>query len=122
MDTRNITREVRLKRWADVINERNASGKTIKLFCEEQNICAKTYYYWQRQLREAAVERMPLRLAEPARGIVPSGWAKADSGGDARNAKGRVLPIEIGGCRVMADADTDAELLAKVCRVLASLC
>jgi hypothetical protein len=31
------------------------------------------------------------------------------------------LPIEIGRCRVLADPGTDEGLLAKVCRVLASL-
>ena len=54
MDTRNITREVRLRHWATLINEKNDSGKTIKAFCEGHGLRPKTYHYWQRKLREAA--------------------------------------------------------------------
>jgi transposase-like protein len=54
MSTRSITREVRLKHWASLINERLSSGKTVAKFCEEHEICVKTYYYWLKQVREAA--------------------------------------------------------------------
>jgi len=58
MNTRQMTREIRLGHWRKLINERNASGKTIAEFCEEQEISPKMYYYWQRQLREAAYQEI----------------------------------------------------------------
>ena len=54
MNTRQMTRDIRLGHWRKLINERNASGKTIAKFCEEQEISPKMYYYWQRKLRESA--------------------------------------------------------------------
>ena len=58
MDTRKMTHDLRLGYWADLLRKRRESGKTIRLFCRENGINEKTWYYWQRRLREAAGERM----------------------------------------------------------------
>ena len=38
MDTREITKEYRLSQWAEIIQARNESGKSIKEFCENNGI------------------------------------------------------------------------------------
>jgi putative transposase len=113
INTREIAAGYRLGHWAEIVRERSESGLTIKAFCESAGLHENTYFYWQRKLRESACE-MTVAGALPA----PGGWTAAVPTTDAVS---RTLPIEIGKCRVLADRDTDEKLLAKVCRVLASL-
>jgi len=58
MDVQRVTHEIRLQQWAGVIKECHGSGKTIRRWCEEQGISTKSYYYWQRKLREAACREL----------------------------------------------------------------
>jgi putative transposase len=112
INTREIAAEYRLEHWAGVIRERSESGLTIKAFCESAGLHPNSYFYWQRKLREAACR-------EPAGALpLPSGWTAAVP---SQMCAPMTLPIEIGKCRVIADQNTDEGLLAKVCRVLASL-
>jgi putative transposase len=106
------------------MRERAESGLTIKAYCETAGIHANTYYYWQRKLREAAGEELKAQQAAgtaptPDALPTPSGWALATAG-EATAAS--ALTVEIGKIRVQVGADTDERLLAKVCRVLATLC
>ena len=105
MNTRKVAAEFRLAHWSQVMNERKQSGLSIRTFCEQTGIKEKTYYYWQRKLREAVC----LELL-------------TGSQNDPLKVDGDTLPIEINGCRVFANADTDPELLKKTCMVLMSLC
>jgi len=125
MNTREIAKEYRLSHWAEILHERNASGKSIRAYCESVRICENVYYYWQRKLREAACTELEARTQErPAedgvRSLVPNGWAVCESANE-REKKESVM-IEIGKCRVLVDTETDTELLGKVCRTLMSLC
>ena len=114
VNTREIAAEYRLAHWAGIIKERVESGLTVKAFCESAGVHPNSYFYWQRKLREAACAKMPEATTLP----VPCGWAAVAPA--AANVSG-TLPIEVGKCRIMANCDTDERLLAKVCRVLASL-
>ena len=58
MDTREMAQEVRLANWAGILRARRDSGLTVRCYCREQGINEKTYYYWQRRLRETACERL----------------------------------------------------------------
>lgn len=54
MDVQKITHEYRLKQWTQVIADCRRSGKTVKTWCEENNINSKSYYYWLKRVRIAA--------------------------------------------------------------------
>lgn len=112
VNTREIAAGYRLEHWAGVVRERAGSGLTVKAFCESAGMHQNTYFYWQRKLRGAACETLPAG-ALPA----PGGWAAAVPVA----VPAQTLAVEIGKCRVLADTDTDERLLAKACRVLASL-
>ena len=58
MGTKEMTRQVRISHWIGVIREQHASGQTKRSWCRENGIGEKTYYYWQRKIREAACEQM----------------------------------------------------------------
>lgn len=41
-----------LNEWQQIIRDRNDSGKTIKAYCEENNIPERRYYYWLQKIRQ----------------------------------------------------------------------
>ena len=124
MNTRAIATEYRLVQWGQAMQERIASGESIKEFCQGRGISRNTYFYWQRKLRELACrELLPVAKEEPGSTReypAPKGWALCEVVEEVK-AEGE-LTIEIGGCRVLANRDIDPELLLKVCWVLKSLC
>jgi len=137
VNTRYIAEELRMSHWAGIMRNRQESGLSIRAYCETAGFHENVYYYWQRKLREAACKVLSDKTSElifkpqneavkDDKSIVPSdpraphGWAICEA--TETKEKGKSLPIEIGGCRVLADSDVNPELLAKVCRVLLSLC
>jgi len=53
---RTVKRKMRLNEWTNIIEERIQSGKTVDLWCWEHGVSRNMYYYWQRLVREAAIE------------------------------------------------------------------
>ena len=49
-----VKREYQLQLWSSMIQERQASGLSIKNWCAERGLSENTYYYRLRKLREAA--------------------------------------------------------------------
>lgn len=117
MNTQKVTSEYRMSQWAQVLQTRLDSGQSIQDFCQSSGISRNTFFYWQRKLREAACTE--LAKVEGLRGVVPEGWMRLES--DQKLYCEEALTIEISNCRVMVNAQTNLELLHKVCRVLRSL-
>lgn len=117
MDIQKIAVEYRLSRWAQVIQTRLDSGQNVKDFCQTEGISKNAYFYWQRKLRKVACTE--LAKTKDPKNIVPSGWMQLKPE-QAQHAK-EFLEIEINGCHVTVNAQTDPELLKKVCRTLRSL-
>lgn len=117
MDTQKVAAEYRLSQWAQVIQARLDSGQSVKDFCQTAGISRNAYFYWQKKLREAACTE--LSKTEEPRNIVPSGWMQLTPK-QAQHTK-ESLDIEINGCHVTVNAQTEPELLKKVCRTLRSL-
>lgn len=67
MDTRAMAREVRLNYWTGILQGRAESGQTVRGYCEANGINEKSYYYWQRRLREAACETLSVQRGEMSR-------------------------------------------------------
>ena len=125
MDTREIAAQYRLAHWSKIIRERQESGQNIKTFCESAGIHPNSYYYWQRKLRTVASQELATMAQKEANGtdkfLVPSGWAVCEAKTAETTNNEKPLTIQIGDCRVLANADVDTELLLKVCRVLVRL-
>lgn len=51
-----VRNNLRLQSWSEVIREKQESGLTNREFCARQGISEKTYYYWLRKVRAAALE------------------------------------------------------------------
>ena len=137
INMREVASEYRLSNWAGVIRERNASGMSIKAYCESIGIRPNVYFYWQRKLREAACkELLPAALTDAdiskARNnsieqtqSMPRqapGWAVCEIAVPSTTPVTREVIIEIGKSRVSASVGTDLEHLSNICRMLMSLC
>jgi len=116
-DTQKIAAQFRLSGWGEAVKERIASGQTVRAFCKAQGISKNTYYYRQKKVREAACAAM-VRSREPEAALAPSGWTRL---AEVAPALESFLTVEIGGCQIMVNAETDLALLAKVCGALKSL-
>jgi len=114
-----MTSEYRLSQWAEIMRRRLESGLNIKVFCEREGLKTDRYHYWQRKLRDATAELMPI---EAKKATVPAGWTQINTTVENSTPTGTVMAVEIGKCRVSVDNMTDMELLSKVCKALALIC
>ena len=117
MDIQKVTAEYRRTQWMQVIQERQCSGLSIKDFCQEKGISKHAYFYWQRQIRKAACMELSKRKEETAVSCVPDGWVQLPQ----NQAIKSTLGIEVAGCLITVNTETDPELLKKVCRILRAL-
>lgn len=117
MDIKQTTEAYRLSQWAETMKAFRASGKTIRAFCEEAGIRRHAFFYWQRKLRGLACTEL---ARMDAQGIVPSGWLQLPSQGTMTTAASQ-LTVEVSGCRIAVNSETNPELLLAVCRTLRSL-
>ena len=49
---------MRLQEWSEQIKARNASGLSVKQWCEENGINVKTYYLHQRRVQEELLDKL----------------------------------------------------------------
>jgi hypothetical protein len=63
--------EFRLRQWTQIIKTCQASGMTVVAWCSQNNVNAKTYYYWLRRIRSKACESGMLVKQENEQQIVP---------------------------------------------------
>ena len=57
-----VRNDLRLQSWTEVIRAKQESGLTNREFCAQHGIAEKTYYYWLRKVRQAALECAPPEL------------------------------------------------------------
>ena len=96
----------RMEQWKQIIQDCQKSGLSNKAYCQEQGISEKTYYYWLRKLRTAAVEQAAPEIMELEPEV------------DERR---EVLYIRYGGAELTLPAETDIEAIAAVLRSLQQL-
>ena len=69
MTVKEVTHAYHLQRWAELIADCKSSGKSIASWCSEQGVNTKTYYYWQRRVREKALGQMTARRAQSVQSV-----------------------------------------------------
>jgi hypothetical protein len=137
MTGREVKTQYHVKEWAEKFSARARSGQTVKAWCAENGVNIRKYYYWLRKVRDFAAQMMSAAggetlAAESSKELVPQTGETTELGVPAGFAlvvppecstnSAKSLPIEIGKFRVLAEADTDPELLKSVCKVLVTLC
>ena len=131
VNTREVAAEYRLSHWAQIVQERNKSGSSIRAYCKQLGICENTYFYWQRRLRQAACEELSkyeggqksvtqpsfveIEVAELP--VLPV--MRAPSSPESTPGK---LHIKAGGVQITADSTYPPEQLAALLRELRRPC
>ena len=65
MTSKEATHLYRLQQWGEAVKDCKSSGKTVAAWCSEQGISKKTYYNWQKIVRDAACKKLTLRQEAP---------------------------------------------------------
>ena len=97
--------EYRAQNWAMVIQECSDSGLSNREFCRQRGISEKSFYYWQRKLRQQIVE-----AASPQ--LVPL---------EPVTASDDLLQIQYRGAELKLPAGVDMDAVASLLRSLQSL-
>jgi transposase-like protein len=118
VNTREIAVEYRLSHWAEIMRRRVESGLNIKAYCEEEGIHQNVYHYWQRKLREAAVNELLPAAIEPEKTEASGKWLEVKVAEGLVSEKKGSITVEMRGCRIAVDEETDMELLAKIHKAL----
>ena len=61
MNVQEVRDHVRIQEWVELIKERNASGMTIREWCESKGLSENQYYYWLRKIRRTACTTLESR-------------------------------------------------------------
>jgi len=121
-NTREIAAEYRLTHWAQIMQDRNASGLSIKSYCETKGIHENVYHYWQRKLRAAAYE---LATNQPqATELLVPGFTEVklvESGEPSIQTSGQIC-IEYEGYKITADSGYPPESLTTLLKALMQPC
>ena len=127
MNTRDMAAEYRMVHWAQIMQERQESKQNVKNYCEQNGIRENTYYYWQKKLREAALQEIGTLPVEQS-SLKTQGFAEVNIC-ESENTTKRALPassreIEVYGCgvRISASEEYPAEKLALLIRELVKPC
>ena len=68
------THQIRREQWTQIINNCLESGQSKKAWCRDNGICEKSFYYWQRILRNEAyieMKQFPERPTIPKQPELP---------------------------------------------------
>ena len=126
MNTREMATEYRLAQWSQALQDRKASGESIKSFCENKGVSKNTYFYWQRKLREAACNQLALTQTEATGRDLP-----AQRFAEIRVSEPAALPettqpslilMEIGRARITIGSTYPTDKLAALLRELGRPC
>ncbi len=96
----------RMEQWRKIIEDRQKSGLSNKMYCQQQGISEKTYYYWLRKVRTAVVEQAAPQIME----LEPE-----------KEERTEMLYIRYRGAELTLPAETDIDAIASVLRSLQQL-
>ena len=101
----NLNADQRLAVWTQRIADCRSSGKSVKHWCQENDISEKTYYYWQRRIFKMAQERQSPEFAELH---------------SFHSVSAVAASLEISGVNVQVYAGADEPTLSALFRALSS--
>ena len=103
-----VRQEYRLREWAMVVEECRLSGLSNRAYCRERGISEKTYYYWLRRLRQAAITA----AGEPTQNKLVEVSLREDA------EKSGGLSLSFKGAELTVTDETSEAALRTVLRVL----
>ena len=122
MESREVTASYRLSQWANIIQERIASGELVEEFCLRKGISKHKYYYWQQKLRKVAGERLA-KMESKTTDMTVRGFTEVkltESPMSSVLIGPNQICIETVACRITAGSAYPPEALVVVLRELGS--
>ena len=116
MTSKEATHLYRLQQWGEAVKDCKSSGKTVAAWCSEQGISKKTYYNWQKQVRDAACEELTVRQQQS---LTASTFAECEIPAE-HNHTAVVLHLNCGTVEIRNGADES--VITGTLRALKSLC
>ena len=99
----------RVELWAERIAECRSSGKSVRVWCRENEISEKTYYYWQRRLYQ--------QLASTAEGV---DFAEIPRGIQTGQSTGAAIKVCLSGATIEVYPGADAQMIQVILETLKS--
>lgn len=111
----NTVQAYRVQRWMETIRECAESGKKKREYCQEHGINEKTFYYWQRRLRDRMSSNLQNRLKEDR---LPNPFVRLPGPADSSGPEGNesAVIVRVGSIRIEIRDSVDEALLTKVLR------
>ena len=130
MDVRTMKHAAKLAEWSERVQACRSSGLPVRVWCERNNVCAKTYYTWER----VYLAEVSKQLSIPAELPTPTGQlvridpdqlpeeaevsAPASSAPATLNVK---ITLRYGGMSVEMPAGMDIGQIAVLMKALGAL-
>ena len=121
----------KLAEWSKKVQACRSSGMTVKEWCEQNQVCTKTYYRWEREYlaeiskRTAVPERVPGQTGQLVR-IEPNQLRdEAGSGMSAlpdQTTPNVGITLRYGNMSVEMSAGMEIRQVAELMKALAQLC
>lgn len=123
MGVREATREVRLEHWRGIIQGQKSSNQSIRAYCRARGVNEKSYYYWQRQLREGAYAALIARreTALAFAEITPEPEPEPALDYPCESGLGRII-IRPGKGEIEIIGEVTQETMERALRALSSVC
>ncbi|WP_445670203.1 IS66 family insertion sequence element accessory protein TnpA [Paenibacillus sp. PL2-23] len=83
----------RLQQWTENIRDCRSSGQTVARWCTDHEVRVKSYCYWLKKIREAAIEFLPACSTsnEPTLVPVPSSLRTNGPRSEARHEQAAII-------------------------------
>ena len=117
-----VATDYRLRQWAKIVQECNASGLTIKTYCEEIGLRQHQYYYMKKKLREAACDE--LTMGTQAKNENPIVWGEVnikDMTSPTTHVSGSIN-INRGGWTITIEPGFDTGTLTEALKAVNRVC
>ena len=131
MDVRTMKHAAKLAEWSEKVQACRSSGMTVKEWCEQNQVCTKTYYTWERMYlaevgkRLAIPDRLPAQTGQLAR-IEPDQLRDEAGNGmvalPVQTTSNVGITLRYGNMSVEMPAGVGIRQVAELMKALAELC
>ena len=117
MDTHKVKQQYRLKQWSELIQQCRSSGQTVSVWCEENDVNPKQYYYWLRRVRMAACETLPINSDQGGL-IVPLSLASSSAPDSVTVQSTAPVIIRLGLSSIEIHQGASPELISNILKAI----
>ena len=131
MDVRTMKHAAKLAEWSEKVQACRSSGMTVKEWCEQNQVCTKTYYTWERMYlaevgkRLAIPDRLPGQTGQLVR-IEPNHLRDEAGNGmvalPVQTTFNAGITLRYGNMSVEMPAGVGIRQVAELMKALAQLC